>query len=162
MMLDFYAGLPQKRMAAGALFFDQIGNILIVKPTYREGWLLPGGVVELDESPARACAREVEEELGLQIHIERLLCVDYTAKTVEKSESLQFVFQGGTLDQEQIASITLQEIELSEYRFVAPEEAILLLDSNIALRLPSCLQALEQHTAFYLEEGREAGDDKAI
>ena len=153
-MFDFYARLPQKRMAAGALFLDESSNILIVKPTYREGWLLPGGVVELDESPARACTREVAEELGLKVRIERLLCVDYTARTEEKSESLQFVFQGGTLDQEQIKSIILQDTELSEYRFVTPEEAISLLDSNLALRLPSCLQALEQHTAFYLEEER--------
>ncbi len=153
-MLDFYDRLPKKRMAAGALFLDKNGNILIVKPTYQTGWLLPGGVVELDESPAKACTREVEEELSLKIHIERLLCVDYTAKTDEKSESLQFVFQGGTLNQEQIASITLPETELSEYRFVNPEEATSLLNRNLALRLPSCLQALQQHSAFYLEEGR--------
>jgi ADP-ribose pyrophosphatase YjhB (NUDIX family) len=156
-MLDFYARLPRKRMAAGALFLDENGYILIVKPTYQTGWLLPGGVIELDESPARACAREVEEELSLRIHIERLLCVDYTAKTDEKSESLQFIFQGGTLNQEQIASIILPETELSAYRFVKLEEAISLLDSNIALRLPSCLEALEQHTAFYLEQGRRIG-----
>lgn len=158
-MLDFYASLPKKRMAAGALFFDESHNILIVKPTYREGWLLPGGTVEQDESPAGACAREVKEELGLKIAIGRLLCVDYTAKVDEKSESLQFVFHGGTLHQEQIQAITLQETELSEYRFVPHEEAISLLDSNIARRLPSCLQALEQHTAFYLERGRELRDD---
>lgn len=154
-MLDFYARLPKKRMAAGALFLDENSKILIVKPTYQTGWLLPGGIVELDESPAKACAREVEEELSLKIHIERLLCVDYTAKTDEKSESLQFVFQSGILNQEQITSITLAETELSEYRFVKLEEALSLLNSHIALRLPSCLQALKQHTAFYLEEGRD-------
>ncbi len=153
-MLDFYARLPKKRMAAGALFLDENGNILIVKPTYQIGWLLPGGVVEQDESPAKACTREVEEELSLKIHIEQLLCVDYTVKTDEKSESLQFVFQGGTLSQEQIASITLPETELSEYRFVKLEEALSLLNRHIALRLPPCIQALEQHAAFYLEEGR--------
>ncbi len=154
-MLDFYARLPKKRMAAGALFLDEDGSILIVKPIYREGWLLPGGIIELDESPAQACTREVAEELGLKMNIGRLLCIDYTVRTDKKSESLQFVFYGGTLHQEQIQSITLQETELSEYRFVSSEEAISLLDSNLSRRLPSCLLALKQHTAFYLEQGQE-------
>jgi hypothetical protein len=38
-------------MAAGALFFNHRDEILILKPTYRDDWLIPGGVVELDESP---------------------------------------------------------------------------------------------------------------
>jgi 8-oxo-dGTP diphosphatase len=43
---DFYAALPAKRMASGALYFNNRGELLIVKPTYRAAWLIPGGVVE--------------------------------------------------------------------------------------------------------------------
>jgi len=157
---DFYASLPKKRMGAGALMLNAAGNILIVKPTYREGWLLPGGSVEQDESPAQGCSREVTEELGLKLRIVRLLCIDYTVKTEEKSEALQFVFYYGILDQKQIQAIKLQEAELSEYRFVAFEEAILLLDKNIARRLPSCVLALEQERTFYLEQGQDPYSDK--
>jgi ADP-ribose pyrophosphatase YjhB (NUDIX family) len=38
-------------MAAGALLFDEDGRILLVEPTYKPYWEIPGGVVEADESP---------------------------------------------------------------------------------------------------------------
>lgn len=42
----------------------------------REYWILPGGAVEEDETPEEAAVREVLEETGLQIELERLLFVD--------------------------------------------------------------------------------------
>ena len=94
---SFYEGLPKKRMAAGALFLDEKGRILVVRPTYKQNWEIPGGTIEEDESPRQACIREVKEELGLDTSIGQLLCVDYTTRTDRKSESLQFVFYGGVL-----------------------------------------------------------------
>ncbi len=35
---EFYESLPGKRMAAGALFFNQAHEVLIVKPVYRDEW----------------------------------------------------------------------------------------------------------------------------
>ena len=49
----------KKVMAAAALIQNDLGALLIVKPNYRDGWLLPGGMVELNESPKRACQREI-------------------------------------------------------------------------------------------------------
>lgn len=42
------------RVAAGVLIRDAAGRILLVKPTYKDGWEIPGGYVEPDESPAAA------------------------------------------------------------------------------------------------------------
>ena len=54
-------------VAAGVLFFDDAGRILLVQPTYKDHWDIPGGYVETGETPAQAAAREVREELDIQM-----------------------------------------------------------------------------------------------
>lgn len=49
--VDFVHSLPRKRMAASMLFSNIEGEVLLVEPTYKQHWELPGGVVEADESP---------------------------------------------------------------------------------------------------------------
>jgi ADP-ribose pyrophosphatase YjhB (NUDIX family) len=53
--------LPKKRISAGCLFFDDRGRLLVVNPTYKDTWEIPGGVVEENESPREAVIREVVE-----------------------------------------------------------------------------------------------------
>jgi hypothetical protein len=43
--------LPRKRMASTVLLFDEADRVLVVEPTYVDFMELPGGCVELDESP---------------------------------------------------------------------------------------------------------------
>jgi hypothetical protein len=43
---DFTATLPRKRMGAAVCFRDDVGRVLLVEPTYKRDWLLPGGAVE--------------------------------------------------------------------------------------------------------------------
>ncbi len=58
--------LPRVPASAGALLHDDGGRILVLKPTYKRGWTVPGGQMEEDgESPWEACRREVAEETGL-------------------------------------------------------------------------------------------------
>ena len=114
---EYYQTLPQKRMGAGCLFYDDHGRVLLVKPTYKPIWEIPGGVVEQDESPKQCCQREILEELGLAVPIGALLIVDYNEASPPKTESLMFVFDGGILTSEQIAAIQLPISELSEFRF---------------------------------------------
>ena len=151
------AALPAKRMAAGALLLADDDRLLIVKPWYRPHWLLPGGVVEREESPRQACARETREELGLAIAPLRLLCVDYTGPTAEAAESLQFVVWSGRLSAERLSAIQLQAEELTEWRLVTAPEAVPLLAPRLARRLPACLRALASGATLYLEDGREIG-----
>src|SRR5690348_2961409 len=54
------APVPAIPVSAGALIFDRRGRLLIIKPTYKSGWTIPGGVMEADgETPWQACMREV-------------------------------------------------------------------------------------------------------
>lgn len=150
-MTSYHDKLPKKRMAAGALFFDANGNILLVCPTYKNHWEVPGGVVELNESPRDACRREIKEELSLDVSIGRLLCVDYGASTEEKSESLQFIFDGGALTQEQINSIVLEEREISEMKFMSPQDAFKSLTSSLTKRVEKALEYRRDGGDSYLQ-----------
>ncbi|WP_412102692.1 NUDIX domain-containing protein [Plantactinospora sp. KLBMP9567] len=40
----------------GLLFTDPAGRVLLVEPTYKEHWEIPGGCVEADESLRRVRA----------------------------------------------------------------------------------------------------------
>jgi len=142
-----------KRAAAAALILDASARILCVKPTYRPEWLVPGGAVELGESPLCACRREVREETGLQLSIGRLLCVDYRFNARLDAEILHFVFWGGELSGAEVAKIALPTGELSEYGFLPLDEATAVLDRPLGRRIRAALDALREDTSFYLENG---------
>ena len=147
---------PKKRVAAGALFFDKRGYLLVVKPTYRDRWGIPGGVVETDQSPRAGCAREVMEELGLEVALGRLIAVDYTSADDRADDSLQFLFEGGVLGVAEIASIRLPPGELSAYRFASREAALALLGGGkLARRMPAALRAYDEGRTVYLHDGLE-------
>lgn len=142
-------------MASGCLFLNQAGHLLIVKPTYRADWLLPGGSLEKDESPAQGCVREVREELGLEKPVLRLLCLEYQPAFNAGTESVQFIFYGGVLSEQEIAAIRLQAAEIAEYRFCPREEALSLLAGKLAERMKFGLRALDEGQIIYLEDKAE-------
>lgn len=74
---EYEAKMARPRMAAGALFFDEQGRVMLLEPTCKEYRDIPGGYVDAGESPLQACVREVREELGITPGIGRLLAVDW-------------------------------------------------------------------------------------
>ena len=44
---------------------EQAGRVVLVRHSYKSGWMLPGGAVERGEPPADAVIRELQEEIGL-------------------------------------------------------------------------------------------------
>ena len=145
--------LPRKRISAGCLLFDEEGRLLVVEPTYKSTWEIPGGVVEANESPRTAVIREMQEELGLSLLPLRLLVVDYSSESETRTESLQFIFLGPTLTQERIAAICLPAAELGSMRFLPPLEALELLNNKLRRRVQQALVArLSSDKVIYLEE----------
>jgi len=150
---EYFATLPKKPLAGGALFFDRRGRLLIMRPTYRKDWIIPGGMVEAGESPFQACVREVKEELGLKLKIGRLLCVDYQPVRAKDfiDDSMQFIFDGGVLTDKQIEKIVIDPEEHLEYRFVTQAEALRLLNPELSRRTKICLALRKRGSAVYLE-----------
>ena len=135
--------------AAGALFVDERGQVLLVEPTYKPGWEIPGGVIEEGETPSAACAREIDEELGLNVHVERLLVVDWAPHP--RGERVLFVFDGGLLPDATVERIKLQADELASYRFVPPGEVGAWLSPRLTRRMTAALAAKADGTIHYLE-----------
>ncbi|MFC9331684.1 NUDIX domain-containing protein [Kitasatospora sp. NPDC057015] len=53
--------VARPRTAAGVLFFDEADRVLLVRPTYKLGWEIPGGQLHPGETPSETAAREVQE-----------------------------------------------------------------------------------------------------
>jgi 8-oxo-dGTP diphosphatase len=142
---------PKKRMGAGVLVRDVDGRVLVVQPTYKTSWGLPGGGVEADESPRTACAREVEEELGLRLAVGRLLCLEWQGPEPDRSESVMFVYDGGVLADP--TAIRLPADELASFRFVDPSELDRLLNERLARRARAALLAQATGRLVEMEHG---------
>lgn len=154
MSSEYYKNLPKKRMGAGTLILNENDEILIVKPSYKDHWSIAGGSVDENESPREACIREVKEEIGIDLKEVKFLCVDYAPNVGEKGESLQFIFFGGKLGENEIGKIRIDEKEIVEYRFMTITKALPLLSEELGARLLKCSDALNNNTAIYLENGQ--------
>ena len=116
----WFAQLPGAVVAAAGLITDDAGQVLMVKPNYRDHWTMPGGICEHGEAPHLGCAREVAEEVGLDRTAGPLLAVDWSQPFGAGARPiLHFVFDCGTLPAG--APIVLQQEELDDYQFVAPD-----------------------------------------
>lgn len=62
--------------SVSALVFDGAGRLLLVRHVgHDDGWGVPGGVVEIGESPGEAIVRELREEIGVKVRLCRLVDV---------------------------------------------------------------------------------------
>jgi ADP-ribose pyrophosphatase YjhB (NUDIX family) len=140
------------RVAAGALFFDETGRVLLVKPSYKAGWDIPGGYVEPGESPRAACIREVREELGLALDVGTLLVVDW-APAEKEGDKMLFVFDAGTLTGSAHAEIRFADGELTKALFVAAENLEDYLPGRLSRRLRTAISAKNSGSTTYAEHG---------
>jgi 8-oxo-dGTP diphosphatase len=144
--------LPGIPVSAGALIFDRRGWLLILNPTYKSGWTIPGGVMEATgETPWEACRREVMEECGLRIGSGRLACVDTRPPRPGRPGGVRFLFDCGAFDDDALAAVRLQEEEISEHRLVPVAEALRLLRKPVRRRVRAACRAKR---FIYLESGR--------
>ncbi|MFI2027205.1 NUDIX domain-containing protein [Streptomyces buecherae] len=142
----------RKRVVADVLLRDVAGHVLLVNPTYKPGWDLPGGMAEANEPPEEAATRELREELGLSLTLCGLLVVDWVAPHGPWDDQIAFVFDGGTMDV-RAAEMSLCDGELSEAAFVSQEAARGLLTDRLRNRFDAAMTSLRAGRAAYLHDG---------
>jgi 8-oxo-dGTP diphosphatase len=144
--------LPGIPVSAGALIFDRSGRLLILKPTYKSGWTIPGGVMEADgESPWEACRREVREETGIEVARGRLAAVDFRRPRPGRPGGIRYLFDCGQVKDQALAGLVLQPEEISESRLAPLADALVLLRGPIRRRVRA---ATRGRRLVYLEDGR--------
>lgn len=142
--------LPRKRAIAQLLVRDPDERVLLCQLTYKRDWDLPGGVVEVSESPLLAVGREVEEELGLAIVPGELLITDWLPPWGGWDDALCLVFDGGTLDASILAQVVKQPREIRDVRFCTLEEVDELAADFTARRIRAAVAGGSPYT----ESGR--------
>jgi 8-oxo-dGTP diphosphatase len=141
------------RTASAALFFDGPDRVLLVNPTYKDGWDLPGGYLMPGETPTGALDRELAEELGVKLPVGRLLVVDW-APNEREGDKILWVFDGGELSAEQLSTIHVDGVEIGEYAYHHRSTLDNLLIPRLARRVHAAIEARAEGRTVYLEHGQ--------
>ncbi|SCG49209.1 NUDIX domain-containing protein [Micromonospora zamorensis] len=148
----WYANLASFYAAAAAFITDPDGNVLLVKPTYRDHWAFPGGYVDEGEYPHDACAREIREELGFLAVVGDLLVADWAPPAGQRPRAIiSFTFDCGSIAT--LDGLHLQGHELEDVAFFPPQEAEQRLPGNVATRVRAAMHARDRHAPVYLAGG---------
>ncbi|MEW1589927.1 NUDIX hydrolase [Micromonospora vinacea] len=148
----WYANLASFYAAAAAFITDPAGNVLLVKPTYRDHWAFPGGYVDEGEYPHDACAREIREELGISVVVGDLLVVDWAPPAGQRPRAIvSFTFDCGSISN--LDSLVLPGQELEDAVFFSLREAEQHLPDNVAPRVRAAMSARDLHAPLYLAGG---------
>jgi len=145
-------GFARSYAVACAFVTDPEGRPLIVKPTYRPEWQFVGGMVDLGEAPHEACAREIKEEIGLDLAVGNLLVLDYEPVNPFVAAPMSvYVFDCGTLGEP--TRIRLQESELEAFEFLPAAAAAARFHPVNAPRLARAAAARRTGRTTYVPQG---------
>jgi len=153
-MDDFYLKSPRKGVSSAALIFNSKDELLIVKPSYKDHWSLPGGISEKGETPWQTCLREVKEEIGITVSGKKdLACVSYSVFELsgEKREYIQFVFYWGVLPDKELRGIKVDGQEIINHKFVELGKISDFLSEGTARRVLESTAAGRENRIAYLE-----------
>ena len=114
----------------GALIVRPGGDVLLVRSLKWKGLLtVPGGHIELGETMEQALRREVKEEVGLNVEVEKLLLIQEVIYSPEFWKRRHFIFFD-FLCRASDGAIGVDGCEVQDYLWVRPEQALKLkLDS---------------------------------
>jgi RimJ/RimL family protein N-acetyltransferase/8-oxo-dGTP pyrophosphatase MutT (NUDIX family) len=145
--------LPRKRAISQLLVRDHDGRVLICQLTYKRDWDLPGGVVEVGESPQLAAAREVQEELALDLPAGPLLLTDWLPPWGGWDDAVCLVFDGGEHDAAVLERIEKEAREIRAAEFATIEQVRERCADFTARRIESALANLGGRGPAYVESG---------
>jgi ADP-ribose pyrophosphatase YjhB (NUDIX family) len=110
------------------------GKILLMKRAFEPGkgkWSIPGGLVEVGETLSDACAREMEEETGIKIHVLELINA-YDMIVPDEAGKIKYHYVLIDFLVKPIGGTERPSVEVLEMKWVTYEEARQLDMTNSA------------------------------
>lgn len=135
--------LPRKRAISQMLVRDTEGRVLLCGLTYKRDWDLPGGVVEVDESPRLAVSRELQEELALDLPAGPLVLTDWLPPWGGWEDAVCLVFDGGEHDASLLDQAVFDPREIQDAQFLTLAEIQERATDFTARRVEAALKALD-------------------
>ena len=112
---------PRHFAALVMLWHDK--KVLLVRTSYQDGWVAPGGGIKADECPVQAAIREASEELGLQLTLQDLRHVLAIERLWNNRRDMVQIFE---VELPASPKLEIDNREIVEARFVTLEEALSL------------------------------------
>ncbi len=124
-----------------AIILNDKNEILIVKHSYRDdGWSLPGGYLKAKEHPTEGLEREIKEETGFIISVDKPLKVRTDRTTGRLDMCYIGTFIGGEFKKSE---------EIVEYGFFSFENLPLLLSGQIHFIKEALIQLKHQDSVTF-------------
>jgi 8-oxo-dGTP pyrophosphatase MutT (NUDIX family) len=133
---------------------DREGRVLLCNLTYKQDWDLPGGVVEVNESPRLAAEREIAEELSLALPAGDLVLADWLPPWSGWDDAVCLVFDGGVHDADLAREIVPQRREIRTAQFCTAAEVHARCADFTARRIDTALANLAAGRCTFSESGR--------
>lgn len=122
--------MPNEKFSKGVevvgsgIIEDGQGRILLVKsPKWHNKWVMPGGHIDPGETIEQGILREIEEETGLSIISKGIIAYGELIDSKDFHRPAHFIYFD-ILCCAQSSDVKLDNQELTEYVWVAPEEAL--------------------------------------
>jgi ADP-ribose pyrophosphatase YjhB (NUDIX family) len=121
--------LPRHSVSVTGVVFRDDGRVLAIQRDDDGRWVPPGGVLELDETPADGVTREVLEETGIKVHADQLTGVYKNMKLGVVTLAFRCSVIGGqshpTDEAKRVSWLTLEEAQ----RAMPEARAIRVIDA---------------------------------
>ncbi|WP_406298163.1 NUDIX hydrolase [Embleya sp. NBC_00888] len=148
-------GVPGMPVVASVVLRDRHGGLVVLDPGHRPGLDLPGGTAEPGEAPHEAARRAVREVLALDLTVGRLLAVCTSRAGASGRVVLDFLFDGPTLTDEQVAALVPVAAGSHAVYVLTPDQALPRFAGRTRRRVSVALEAYASGACLYVVDGRE-------
>lgn len=105
-------------MLGAMCWLENDGKVLLVKNTYRDGWVFPGGLVDKGEAPHEAAIRELREETALKVELLSAPVITIDAEL----RRMEFTYKAKLADGVVATDCVVDQVEIIDAKWFPPSE----------------------------------------